>query len=257
MGGESSSTQQQVTSRAPTIGGSQLQGILGNLGNISPNLTGAQTGALDTLSANAQQGNQFAPGIAANANQMLGGGPQVLRDTLSGKFLDPNSNPFYSQLSNDAVSRAMEQINLAGAGNGGATGSGSYGLQVGKGVSSALAPIFASMYGQERGNQMQGLGFDLANRQQGLGFADAAKTAENYGPLAQLNIESQRTGIPLAILAAQAGIVLPAANAFATQTGNTTGTQQMSGADQFKTIAQGFGSILPKVSLTGTLPGMG
>jgi hypothetical protein len=81
------------------------------------------------------------------------------------------------------------------------------------------------------------------NKLAGITASDAALTAQNYGPLQQLAIEAQRRGIPLSTMAQQMGLVMPAAQAFGTTTGNTQGTQTMSGAQQFGTIAQGVGTV--------------
>ena len=53
-----------------------LTGILGQLGNVNPNLTGAENSALSGLSANAGFLNQFTPQATGLANSLLaGGGP--------------------------------------------------------------------------------------------------------------------------------------------------------------------------------------
>ena len=65
-----------------------------------------------------------------------------------------------------------------------------------------------------------------ANQQAGIGASDQANAASQYGPLLQLQAQSMTTGIPLQTLAAQAGITLPIASGFGTQTGTGTGTTQ-------------------------------
>ena len=57
----------------------------------------------------------------------------------------------------------------------------------------------------------------LGNMKAGIGAADAAITAQIWGPTQMLAVEAQRRGIPLQTLAAQYGMVLPAAQAFATK----------------------------------------
>src|SRR4029077_20569404 len=64
----------------------------------------------------------------------------------------------------------------------------------------------------------------LANQQGGIGAAGTALTAQNWGPTQQLAIEAQRRGIPLQALAAQFGMVLPAAQAFSTTAGTASGS---------------------------------
>ena len=65
----------------------------------------------------------------------------------------------------------------------------------------------------------------LGNMKAGIGAADAANAAQMWGPTQMLAIEAQRRGIPLQTLAAQYGMVLPAAQAFATRTGATSGSE--------------------------------
>src|SRR4051794_39956806 len=83
-----------------------LKSILSGLGNINPNLTGAETGALGTLQGIANAGNPYAGGIDQYAKSMLAGGgansyaPMVnsaydaytkaMNPTASGDYLDPN-----------------------------------------------------------------------------------------------------------------------------------------------------------------------
>jgi hypothetical protein len=62
--------------------------------------------------------------------------------------------------------------------------------------------------------------------QAGIPAADAALTAQNWGPMQELAIEAQKRGIPLQMLAAQMGIALPAAQAFGATTGTGTGISQ-------------------------------
>ena len=59
----------------------------------------------------------------------------------------------------------------------------------------------------------------------GVGMtALTALTAQNWGPTQQLALEAQRRGIPLQTLAAQFGMVLPAAQAFSTTSGSSSGS---------------------------------
>lgn len=281
MGGQSSSTQQtsqtqQTTPYAPAA--PALQGILSSLSGMSPNLTGAETGALNTLQSSANAGNPYAAGVGEVASDLLTGGPdrtglvgnaydsyvKSLTPTASGAYLDPNSNPFFAGTTATIGNDVQNRINAmyAGAGRDPA-GAGSYSYNLGRGIADATAPIYAQQYNNERGNQLAAInslfsgggtaagllsGLDqakLANRQAGIGAADAATTAANYGPLQTLAIEAQRRGVPLQTLMAQAGIASPIAQAFGTTTGTgtATGTQQMSGADQFLKISAGLGNL--------------
>jgi hypothetical protein len=63
---------QSTTPWAPAAG--TIQGLLGNLSNINPNLTGAQTGAINQLAALGQAGNPYTGQIGGVAGNLLGGG---------------------------------------------------------------------------------------------------------------------------------------------------------------------------------------
>ena len=114
-------------------------------------------------------------------------------------------------------------------------------------LAEGTAPVFQNQYNLERGRQldaitgMYGAGNTtggllssldrarLANMQAGIGAADAALNAQMWGPTQMLAVEAQRRGIPLQALAAQYGMVLPAAQAFGTQTGSGTSAGASSG----------------------------
>jgi hypothetical protein len=124
------------------------------------------------------------------------------------------------------------------------------------------APLLAQM-NQDRQNQLSAAGSlfgagttaggllsqfnqqGVANQQAGIGASDSATQAQNYGPMQQLAIEAQRRNIPLQTMAQMMGIVLPAAQAFGTTTGNSNTQSQMSGAQQFNLLASGLGRLFP------------
>jgi hypothetical protein len=77
MGGTSTQQQQQQSTTNPWAPAQPaLQGILGQLqGNLNnTGLTGAETGAINTLEANAGTANQYAPAIQGYAKDLLSGG---------------------------------------------------------------------------------------------------------------------------------------------------------------------------------------
>src|SRR3954454_17039811 len=77
MGGQSTTTQTQQSQTATwQVAPPLLQGILSQAGGALSNtaLTGAETGALDTLKQNAAQGNPYAGGIGSYAQSLLNGG---------------------------------------------------------------------------------------------------------------------------------------------------------------------------------------
>jgi hypothetical protein len=259
MGGSSSQQHQQQSLQqsspwAPASG--VLQGILGNVGNVNPNLSGTETGALNALSGLGAQGNPYAAGIGNVTNTLLSGGgannqaPLVnsayqqyqkqLNPYLQSSFLDPRNTPGFSDALNAVNSDITNQINgqFAAAGR---DLSGMNTQTLARGLSQGEGQLIANQYNQNAANQLNaanslyGAGNStagllsglnqtgLANQQAGIGASQQATQAQQYGPLLQLQAEAQRRGIPLETLAAQMGITLPAAQAFGTTTGNQTG----------------------------------
>ena len=252
--GSQQATQQATTPWAATSG--LLGNLLNQIGGLSPNLSEAESGALGQLSANASAGNPWASQIGGVANALLaGGGPDrtpmvngaydqyraALAPFARGDYVDPASDPalrpYLDVLKNDVST----QVNgmFAGAGR---DLSGMNQQALARGITQAEAPVLLDAYnralaGQRSaidalygaGGQTAGLLSNLdqvrlANQQSGIGAADAALTAQNWGPTQQLAVEAQRRGIPLQTLAAQFGMVLPAAQAFATTSGTSSGS---------------------------------
>lgn len=254
------SGQQFAQSLTPWAGSSGLlSGLLNKLGATPTDLSGAETTALDALAGKAAGGNQYAPAIGGVATELLGGGidrtpiasgaydeyRKLLAPTIGGDYLDPSKNPFFSTVTNTIGNDVTNRLNAmyAGAGRDPA-GAGSTPYLLSKGITEATAPIFSDIYNTERGRQLDAItgqygagntttgllsSLDqtrLGNKQAGIGAAEAALGSEMWGPMQMLAIESQRTGIPMQRLAQQYGLVLPATQAFGTQTGSSTGYNQ-------------------------------
>jgi hypothetical protein len=260
MGGQTqqNTTQNQVaqtTPWAPAAG--TIASLLGQAGNINPNLTGTETGALNSLTALGAQGNQFAPAIGGVANSLLAGGnanaqsgllnnaysqyQQQLNPYLQSSFLDPRNTPGFSDALKAVNSDITNQVNgqFAAAGR---DLSGMNTQALARGLSQGEGQLVANQYNQNAQNQLGAMGSlygagnttggllsqlnqqALANQQAGIGASQQATAAQQYGPLLELQAEAQRRGIPLETLAAQMGIALPAGQAFGTQV--TTGTEQ-------------------------------
>ena len=247
-------TQQATTPWAATSG--LLGNLLNQIGGLSPNLTEAESGALGQLSANASAGNPWASQIGGVANTLLaGGGPDrtpmvngaydqyrvALAPFARGDYVDPASDPALRSYLDILKNDVSTQVNgmFAGAGR---DLSGMNQQALARGITQAEAPVLLDAYnralaGQRSaidslygaGGQTAGLLSNLdqarlANQQAGIGAADAALTSQNWGPTQQLAVEAQRRGIPLQTLAAQYGMVLPAAQAFATTAGTSSGS---------------------------------
>ena len=278
MGGQSSSTQTQQSQTAPWEAAQpMLQAILGQLGMGVNNtaLTGAETGALDQLSQNASLGNPFAGRIGDYAASLLSGGgagaqANTMQDNL-GAFQDRltpyanggmvgNNSAFAAQL-------AQIQSDVANSVNGqfaaaGRDFSGANQMAYGRGVAAAEAPVIAAQYNQDITNQINAANalynagnttsgtlagmqqYYLANQGQGVTAAQSAVKTRDDGANAILAAEAQRRGIPMQALGLLANIGVPIAQLGTQKSDRSTGTQQMSGADQFGKIASGIGSLL-------------
>ncbi len=291
MSGSSSQQQQtqQTQSKTPWgPSGGLLSGVLKDLKGIDTNLSGTEQGALSGLLGNANFMNQnFGTQATGLANELLTGGQdrtgmvtdaysQLQSDlggTARGDYLDPNKNPWFSQVTNTIGNDVQKRLGGLYAGSGrDPSGAGSFGQNLGRGVAEGTAPVFSQMYDAERNRQLgaaQGLfggagsaagllsGLDqtaLGNKQAGLGVAQQAGEISNSPYLQQLAVEAQKRGIPLSLLQQIAGIGLPIGDAFGTT--NATGTQdtqkQMSGAEQFAMIAGGLGKLFGGSGSGGT-----
>jgi hypothetical protein len=279
MGGESKQTQTQNSVSEPWKDAQpMLQGILGQinsgLGNTA--LTGAETGALNTISANAAGGNPYAPQIGANATELLSGGGATnqtgavnqnyqdyqrrLGATADGSNIGANSGlqPYLDTLRDDITSQVNGQF--AGAGR---DFSGANFNSLGRGISAGLAPVIAAQYNTDTANQrgaadalyaggntnagiLSGLQQQsLANKQIGTQAAGQAMDAQNYGANATLEAEAKRRGISVQALGLLAQIGVPIAGLGGQATGQSQGTNQMSGAQQFGMLTGGFRNLFP------------
>lgn len=278
MGGTSSSNQTQVQQQttdpyAPTK--PILNQLFANLGQINPNLTGAETGAINELG---QTSNQNAGQIGQVATDLLAGGGATgqggfLTDAFnkyrgaldpfaSGQYVDPANNPGlqkYLQVARDDATRGVNDM-FAGAGR---DLSGAHMQAYGRGVGQAEAPILYDAYNQARNQQLGaiqgqfgGAGMTAGalgdmnaqgnqNKLAGIGAADAATAARSSAPMAMLQAEAMRRGLPLQTMAQIMGLTLPAAGGLGSTTnwGNTQGEQTKSAADTFNTWASGFSKL--------------
>jgi hypothetical protein len=248
-----------------------IEGLTGNTG-----LTGNESGALAGLEGVANRGNPFLGGIRDYANLALSGGPDrsgmindaykryqdQLGSTANGDYMDPNKNPWFSQVTQSIGNDVQNRLSGLYAGSGrDPAGAGNFGYNLGKGVGEATAPIFSDAYNRERQNQLNaqgslygagnttgGLlsGLDtqrLANMQAGVGAAGSAMNAETAPFNQMLAAEAQRRGIPVSMLQQLAGIAGPIAQLGGTSKGTSTGTSTASGAQQFAQIGQGLGGF--------------
>ena len=286
MGGESKQTQTQQSQTAPWAAAQPaLQGILGQLQGqlVNTGLTGNETGAINQLVSNAGTANQFAPAIKDYATSLLqGGGANAQAGNVqqgydryvgqtnplaSNTNYDPRNTPGFGDVLDTLKSDITQNISgqFAGAGR---DFSGAHMQTLGRGLTQGLAHVIQSQYNQNIQNQ-QGAARDLfgagntnagilsglqqqylQNQGAGVGAAGAANEAQNAGPNAILQAEAMRRGIPVQSLGLLANIGVPIAGLGSQSSGTSTGTQKMSGAQQFATIAGGIGSLWPKAPIS-------
>lgn len=151
-----------VTKQAPP----GMTGAIGPTGQgFNFGLTGTETGALDTLSANAARGNPYAPGIGGLATDLLAGGTDrsamikdrtgMVTDNLASYRAalqpfatmdtnintDPTKDPVFAGLLDDMSGNIMDRIKSSYAGAGySPAGVGTFGADVGEGISRGIAP---------------------------------------------------------------------------------------------------------------------
>jgi hypothetical protein len=277
MGGQSTTTQTQQSQSAPWAAAQpMLQTILGQIGSNlnSTGLTSAETGALNTLQSNAAQGNPYAGQIGGYAQSLLGGGAaNAQAPNVQGNFANYRSqlapyangsmignNPALAaqlaQIQSDVTNQVNGQFAAAGRDFSGANQQ-----ALARGLAQGEAPVIAAQYNQDVANQIGAAnslygagnttantlaGFQqnyLANQGQGVSAAQSALDAQNYGANATLAEEAQRRGIPVQALGLLAQIGTPIAGLGSQSTGTSTGTQDMSGAQQFSALASGIGNL--------------
>jgi len=254
---------------------SQIQGLIPSAG-----LNSNETGALDTLSANAQAGNPYAGQIGDLASSLLSGGNATaqsgniqgaldqyrtqLNPFASGSMVG-NNQALQSQLntvSNDISNRVNSMY--AGAGR---DFSGANLNSLSRGIMEGTAPILANQYNQDVQNQLNAAGQlygagnttagllsglnqqSLANRQAGIEASTMAQQARDSGANQILNVEAQRRGIPTQNYANLLGTIAPVGQAFGTTNQTTTSSQPIG--------QQILGGVLGGLGLAGKMGGFG
>lgn len=275
MGGKSE-TKQQSTTEPWKPAQPALTSILGQLQGLIPNsgITPGMESAFGQLESNAQQGNPFAGQIGGVVGNLLNGGGATAQapaiqsafDTFKAQTNPLASNTNYDPMQTpglaDSLKTMMGDIGTSINGQFAAAGRDLSGMNtqtLARGLTQGLAPILTQQYNQNVQNQ-QGAASNLynagnttggllaglnqqgiANQVQGVTSANDALTAQNYGPATMLQLEQLKQGIPMKNLGLLTQIGVPIAG-LGTQSQGTS-TQQMSGAQQFGTIAGGLGNI--------------
>jgi|SRR5579883_1760339 len=276
MGGQSTTSQTQQSQSAPWQAAQpDLTSILGQLNPLIQNsgLNPTEGSAINQLSQNAAQGNPFAGQITGLANNLLNGGGATaqasnLQNGLSAlqsqltpfangsRINDPALQAQLAQIATDTTNQVNGQFAAAGR-----EFSGANQQALARGIAQGEAPVIASQHNQDVANQLNaanslfsaqnttggllsGLNQQaLTNQQQGVGAAQNALAAQNYGPQQQLALAQLAQNIPAQNLQLLAQIGVPIGGLGGQTSGTSQGTQDMSGAQQFATIAGGLGSL--------------
>jgi Chaperone of endosialidase len=278
MGGQSSSTQTQQSQSAPWEAAQpMLQGILGQLNPLIQNsgLNSTESNAISQLSQNAAQGNPYASQIGGFVSNLFNGGgataqAPALQNGLStlqsqltpyanGSMIgnNPALQAQLDQIASDTTNQVNSQFAAAGR-----DGSGMNQQTLARGIAQGEAPVIAGQYNQDVANQLSAANAlygaqnstsgllsgltqqGLANQLQGVTSSQDALNAQNYTPQQQLALAQLAQSIPAQNLGLLAQIGVPIAQLGTQSTSNTQGTQQLSGAQQFATLASGIGSLL-------------
>jgi hypothetical protein len=283
MGGTSSSQQStnqesQVTPYQPAAAG--IAGILGNLMPSIDNLNGTPrtNQAFDQLAQVASAGNPYADAIGRVANSQMAGGPNDatatgllgsaygdLRSQLapytSGNAMDPGSNPALAQALATVNQQVSDTVNPMFAGLG-RLGSPDNAKAIAMGIAQGATPLLQNAAANQlnAANSLYGAGSTTAQgygnldannaaiRSQGVNNANTAFGALTAAPQLMLQTALAQQANPIQM----AGLLSPIYGGLGAQFGQTkgssatTGTNTMSGAQQFATMAQGIGAMLPK-----------
>lgn len=285
MPGESKQTTNQ-TSQATPYGpaAGSINTILGKLNTQVGNadLTANENSALDTLTANANAGNPFTGQITSLATGLLNGGGATANDndirgnlsTYQG-LLSPyasgsmiGNNPALKAQLDTLTSDIRNQVNgqFAAAGR---DMSGANSQALGRGIAQGVAPVLAAQYNTDveralgaasslygAGNQTFGILNDNnqtanTNAQTGIDVGSAALQARDSAANQLLAIEAQRRGIPVQSLSSLLGTIAPVAQAFGTQTTNSTTTSSQPLLNQL------LGAAVGGLGLLGGMGGFG
>lgn len=281
MGGTSTTSQKQSSSLAPydpaasglngILGG--INGLVGSAGTASP----TQTNAINQIVSNSNGTPNYSAPISSGTFGLLnGGGANNNNGAITNNLGTLNSNIGATASganigANSALKPQLDQIatDVTNSTNGawaaaGRDGSPGNAQALARGIASGQAPVIAAQYNQDVANQNNAAStlynagnstYGMLNTNQaqanqnftnGIGAVGAGVTANNAAPSAALAAAAQQFGIPASQLMTLLGGIAPVAAQFGTQTGTGSGSQTMSGAQQFGLIANGIGSMIPK-----------
>src|SRR5512139_551511 len=245
-----------------------LQGILSGAQSQLPNygLNPNEQAAISQMTQNAQATPNFAPQATDLTNRYLTGDPTGLLNPALQNYntalspiatgeLDPTRTPGIQNVLETIRNDVSNSVNgmFAGAGR---DLSGLNTQTLARGIAQGEAPVLLDQYNQNVRNRLAAAGglFGAAGntandmtRNQGNAFnlAQAIPQLMNMGPQGVLAAQQLQRQIPLQNLGMLANLSVPIAG-LGGQTNNTSnsqGSQTMSGAQQFATIAGGIGGL--------------
>jgi hypothetical protein len=258
----SSNTSSQSTTAPGAEAQPVVQGITGQLDPLIANsgITGTQQTAINQLTQNGVNGDQFAPAEATNANTLLsGGGATSENPALSGNLTAlqnadsqiAGATPGSSTVNSPAVQAALQSENAQIANQvnsqfaaAGRSDSGANAGDLAYQESLADTPLLLNQANTDTQNQLttannlfsagnttannltQNNQTALGNEQTGNTAATSAIQAENEGPTAAIEAQELGQSIPASNLGllAQIGIPLAGLNTSTSGTSNTTST---------------------------------
>jgi len=113
----------------------------------------ASAASLNPLQAQGLQGIQNA---VNNPQGLLAMGTQGMQDTLSGKYLDPSTNPALQGMANNILGQVRGSLGSTFSGNN--FGSSAHEQMFNRQATQGLANLYGQNYAQERANQMAAMG---------------------------------------------------------------------------------------------------
>lgn len=254
---QNTATTQQSSTSPGALGMPTVNGILGQLNPLIANsgLNPAQSGAINTLTQNAANGNPYAAPIATNATNLLnGGGAQNQNGAINSAYqnyynqtnpmasntnYDPTQSPGMQQLLQTIQGDTTNQVNgqFAAAGR---DMSGMNQQTLARGLAQGEAAPLLAQYNQNVSNQQNAAGnlYNAgnttsgllngtqaqanANTQTGTQAATDAITAQNQPAMATLAAQGLAQSIPAQNLGLLAQIGIPIAGMSTNSTGSGT-----------------------------------
>lgn len=186
MSGILGSKSQTVTTEANNQPWAVAQPYLGNL------FSRAHSQSLAAPSPYTAQGQQMAANIALDPNSLLNRASGSLQDTMAGKYLTPDSNPYLRGAVTDALGLAGSSFAGQYGGAGANLGNSGYQEGLARTLGSVATNAYADAYGQERANQLNATqlapAFNFANSDvlRGIGEEQEAAPWNNLARYQQL-----------------------------------------------------------------------